>query len=222
MTIQEAKARLVAWCNAQVGTTEGANNWNKYAEKWTEAGGWNAQNQPWCDIFVDVGFIECFGLDLASRLTFQPKGSFSALCSASANFYKAAGFWRTSPEVGDQVFFNVGGGINHTGIVVAVTSGIVTTVEGNSSDAVRRNTYSIGSGYIAGYGRPCWSILDGSDVPDDPSGGSDEPEEPDHSYFPYTYQVPVALLKIGNYGPQVEHMQQLLKSNGFDPCDVDG
>ena len=222
MTIQEAKARLLAWCNAQVGTAEGANNWNKYAEKWTEAGGWNAQNQPWCDIFVDVGFIECFGLELASRLTFQPKGSFSALCSASANFYKAAGFWRTSPEVGDQVFFNVGGGINHTGIVVAVTSGIVTTVEGNSSDAVRRNTYSIGSGYIAGYGRPCWSILDGSDVPDDPAGGSDEPEAPDHSYFPYTYQVPVALLKIGNYGPQVEHMQQLLKANGFDPGDVDG
>ena len=35
MTIQEAKAKLVAWCNDQVGYTEGANNYNKYAPKWT-------------------------------------------------------------------------------------------------------------------------------------------------------------------------------------------
>lgn len=41
MTISEAKQKLVAWCNAQVGYQEGANNWNKYAPKWTAAGiGW--------------------------------------------------------------------------------------------------------------------------------------------------------------------------------------
>lgn len=222
MTVTEAKNKLVAWCNAQIGQTEGSNNWNKYASKWTEAGGWNAQNQPWCDIFVDVGFIECFGLELASRLTFQPKGSFSAACRYSAQFYKNAGAWTQSPEAGDQIFLYVDGGINHTGIVTAVADGCIYTVEGNSGDIVARRAYTLGSPNIAGYGRPCWSILDGSDVPDDPSGGSNEPEEPDHSYFPYTYQVPVALLKIGNYGPQVEHMQQLLKANGFDPGDVDG
>lgn len=49
MTISEAKAKLVAWCNDQVGYEEGYNNYNKYAPKWTEAGGWNAQNQPWCE-----------------------------------------------------------------------------------------------------------------------------------------------------------------------------
>ena len=50
MTIAEAKNKLVAWCLGEVGYHEGTNNWNKYAEKWTQAGGWNAQNQPWCDI----------------------------------------------------------------------------------------------------------------------------------------------------------------------------
>ena len=88
MTITEAKNKLIAWANQQVGYHEGNNNWNKYAQEWTIAGGWNAQNQPWCDIFVDVGFIVSFGIDLASKLTFQPKGQFSALCSASANYYK--------------------------------------------------------------------------------------------------------------------------------------
>lgn len=223
MIKNEAISKLLTWANAQIGTTESGENWNKYAEKWTAAGGWNAQNQPWCDIFVDVGFIECFGLENAAKLTYQPVGGFSAACRYSAAYFSAHDAFVQIPEPGDQIFFrDAEGVINHTGIVVAVTSGIVTTVEGNSSDAVRRSTYSLGSGHIAGYGRPCWSILDGSDVPDDPSSGSDEPEEPDHSYFPYTYQVPVALLKIGNYGPQVEHMQQLLKANGFDPGDVDG
>ena len=126
MTIAEAKGKLVAWCNGQVGYVEGANNYNKYADKWTAAGGWNAQNQPWCDIFVDCCFVECFGIDYASRLTYQPKGGFSALCSASANYYKANNAWFSTPDIGDQIFFNVSGGINHTGIVVGVSGGIVT------------------------------------------------------------------------------------------------
>lgn len=119
----------MAWASAQIGYTEGSDNYNKFATKWTEAGGWNAQNQPWCDVFVDVAFIEVFGIDLASRLTYQPKGGFSALCSASANYYKANNAWFSTPAVGDQVFFNVSGGINHTGIVIGVTGGVVITVE---------------------------------------------------------------------------------------------
>lgn len=219
MTIQEAKNKLVAWCKDQVGYEEGYNNYNKYAPKWTEAGGWNAQNQPWCDIFVDCAFLECFGIDLASRLTYQPKGGFSALCSASAQFYKNNGAYYSSPEVGDQIFFNVSGGINHTGIVVRVGGGIVETVEGNSSDAVRNNAYAIGSSYINGYGRPNWGIFSGFD-----SNEEDEPatpSKPDYQYFPYTYNVAVSLLKKGNYGPQVKHMQQLLNANGFE-CEIDG
>ena len=159
MTITEAKQKLVSWALAQVGYVEGANNWNKYAPTWTEAGGWNAQNQPWCDVFVDAGFIECFGLNLAAQLTYQRKGAFSALCATSAQYYKNNGAWYTSPEVGDQVFFNVSGGINHTGIVVGVSGGIVTTVEGNSSDAVRKQSYPIASSCVAGFGRPDWSAV---------------------------------------------------------------
>ena len=164
MTIAEAKKKLVAWAEAQLGYKEGANNWNKYAPEWTDAGGWNAQNQPWCDVFVDVGFIECFGIEDAARLTYQRRGAFSALCSASAQFYKDNGAYFTSPEVGDQVFFNVSGGINHTGIVVAVSGGIVHTIEGNSSDMVRRNAYGVSSTYINGFGRPNWGIFEGGDV----------------------------------------------------------
>lgn len=207
MTEQEAKNKLVAWALAQVGYSEGANNWNKYAPKWTEAGGWNAQNQPWCDIFVDCGFIECFGIDLASRLTYQPKGGFSALCSASANFYKQNGAWFTTPSVGDQVFFNVSGGINHTGIVVGVSGGVVTTVEGNSSDAVRRNSYGVSSTYIAGFGRPNWKIFE--------EGSEEEKPAPEPSADTCEINVELPIIKFGDVSMWVKVMQTLLISRGF-------
>lgn len=211
MTAAEAKAKLTAWANAQVGYAEGANNWNKYAEKWTSAGGWNAQNQPWCDVFVDVGFIECFGLDLASRLTYQPKGGFSALCSQSAQYYKNNGAYYNSPEVGDQIFFNASGGINHTGIVVSVSGGVVYTVEGNSSDMVRRNSYGIGSSYINGYGRPNWKVFSGEsggqvETPADPQ--DDPPEEK-----PRVEGLP--MLKRGDKGEVVRAAQFLLNGRKF-------
>ena len=210
MTIQEAKQKLVNWALAQVGYTEGADNYNKYAPKWTAAGGWNAQNQPWCDVFVDVGFIECFGLDLAAQLTYQPKGGFSALCSASADYYRRNGAWYSHPEVGDQIFFNVGNGINHTGLVVAVSGGTVTTVEGNASDMVRRNAYGTGSAYIAGYGRPNWGVFAGGS----PSNSSEKPNtstsEPVQDTKPKPRVEGLPTLKQGDESEVVRAAQFLL------------
>ena len=217
MTIAEAKAKLVAWANNQVGYKEGANNYNKYAPMWTQAGGWNAQNQPWCDIWVDCGFIECFGLDLASKLTFQPKGGFSALCSASANYYKNNGAWFSTPAVGDQAFFNVSGGINHTGIVVAVTGGVVTCVEGNSSDAVRKNNYNLGTSYIAGFGRPNWEIFN-SNVPTTPVAGENTstpaPKPQKQKTCSVTLTLPI--IEYGDTSMWVKLMQTALIGRGFN------
>lgn len=161
MTIQEARRRLLTCALSYLGYSEGSNNWNKFAENADLRAmyGWYPQNQPWCDIFVDAVFIEAFGLDLACGLTYQPKGAGSALCSASANYYKQHNAWYGSPEEGDQVFFYSGGDINHTGIVENVSGGTVNTIEGNSSDSVARRSYSVGSEYIAGYGRPNWSLI---------------------------------------------------------------
>ena len=111
MDIQEAKAKLVAWANNQVGYREGDNNENIYAGRAAPGYSWNIQNQPWCDIFVDAGFIECFGVEAAAAMTYQPRGSFSALCSASAMYYRQNRAYFYDPELGDQVFFYIGGAI---------------------------------------------------------------------------------------------------------------
>ena len=165
MTEEQAKQKLIAWAEAQIGTKEGPNNWNKYAASgdMTKLYGWNVQNQPWCDVFVDAGFIECFGYEIGSAMTYQFAGCAGAACSSSASYYKQRGAWYQTPELGDQVFFLVGGGINHTGIVTYVGDGSIVTVEGNSSDMVARRNYAIGSTQIAGYGRPNWSLA-GRDI----------------------------------------------------------
>ncbi len=212
MTQQEAVDRLLAVASAEVGYSEGGNNWHKYAGDMVTAYGWNTQNQPWCDVFADWCFVQAFGLEAAGKMTYQPIGGFSALCRASADFYKTNGAWSKTPEPGDQIFMIYSGGINHTGIVEKVSGGIVHTIEGNSSDMVRRGAYAIGTSVIAGYGRPKWSVV--ADV-------SDIPLKPAQKYHAYTYKVTVNLLKKGDFGPQVKHMQQLLNANGFE-CETDG
>lgn len=164
MTRNEAISKLLTWANAQIGTTESGDNWNKYAQNMSAAYGWNVQNQPWCDVFVDAGFVECFGIENAAKMTYQPIGGFSAACRYSAAYFAAQGALVQTPEPGDQIFFRDSDGvINHTGIVVSANGGIVRTVEGNSGDAVRSNAYGIGAPTIAGYGRPNWSVVAGSD-----------------------------------------------------------
>ena len=227
MTIAEAKAKLVAWATAQIGTRESSNNWNKYAEdlRLQQLYGWKAQNQPWCDLFTDEAFVECFGLTAAAAMTYQPIGQGSAACRYSAQFFKDAGAWAKTPEVGDVIFFYYSGAINHQGIVVSVGDGMVSTVEGNSSDMVARRSYIFADSRIAGYGRPKWSVVadvDADQAADQGAAQPSAPSAPDFSYCAYTYAVRVNLLKKGCYGPQVANMQRLLKAHGFDPGDVDG
>ena len=226
MTIQEAKARLVAWANNQVGTREGDNNWTRYAVGMEKLYGWNVQNQPWCDIFVDAGFVECFGLEKASAMTYQFPGCAGAACRYSAQYYKNHGAWYDTPQPGDQIFLYIDGGINHTGIVTDVEGGRVHTVEGNSSDSVARRTYAIDSPQIAGYGRPDWAVVakdtDVPTKPETPAVGSDAAAAPSFRYSPAVYSAEGSVLKTGCYGPQVKNVQQLLTSHGFDCGGIDG
>lgn len=217
MTIDEAKKSLIAWCESQIGTHEGANNWTPYAEnmdlqRWY---GWIPQNQPWCDIFADSAYLNSFGLNKAAAMTYQPIGQGSALCSASANRYKSNCAWYGKPEVGDQIFYYSNGDINHTGIVVEVNGNYVTAIEGNSSDTVKRNTYPQTSGYIAGYGRPNWSV-----VADDTQESNAElivDEKPKVEPKLKTITIALPAVQYGNKGLYVKVMQTALIEKGY-PC----
>ena len=218
MTIEEAKRKLIEWAESQIGYREGSDNWNKYAENedLQKLYGWKPQNEPWCDTWVDTGFIECFGLELASKLTYQPIGSGSAACRYSAGFYTANEAFYDMPQVGDQIFFFYDGAINHTGIVVNVERDIVYTVEGNTSDMVARRSYYKGSAVIAGYGRPNWPVVIGAEIPERDPGEEPVAEEPqeeeDEPDLPCSVRLP--LLTRGGKGEYVKSAQILLNGRG--------
>jgi peptidoglycan hydrolase-like protein with peptidoglycan-binding domain len=129
----------------------------------------------------------------------QPYNSAGAGCLYSAQYYKQAGHWTNNPKPGDQIFFTYSAGeVSHTGIVEAVSSGMVTTIEGNSSDQVSRRTYSMSSASIYGYGRPRWELASNGDVSAVFSNISDR------------------ILRMGVSGDDVKDLQQKLMKLGYD------
>lgn len=146
----------------------GSNNYTKYARDLDAIPNfYNGKKQAvaWCDMFVDWCFVQAFGVEAAKKLLGQPEKSYGAGCGCSANYYKALGrFYKSNPEPGDQIFFLTGSGkVGHTGLVIAVDSTKVYTIEGNTSSAagvvdnggcVREKSYSLTYSRIYGYGRP--------------------------------------------------------------------
>lgn len=227
MTIEQAKEKLLAWVSAQVGTHEGANNWNKYAEdkRLAQLYGWNAQCQPWCDLFTDAAFISVFGLELGAAMTYQQVGSGSAACRTSAQFFRNHGAFSQYTETGDIVFFYSQGAINHQGIVMRVTGGSIVTVEGNSSDQVAERVYQIGASNIAGYGRPDWRLAEGAEGEAVAKNATAEtPERPVIDPPPEMIDVQLPVLHNGMGGAAVAAMQGILhyKKYSLGPYGIDG
>lgn len=155
------KQKVIDWALGEVGYHEGPNNWNKYAEYLDSVPGFYngaKQNQPYCDIFVDAGFVHCYGVVGAKDLLCQPDYSCGAGCLYSAGYFRSRGrFHESNPQPGDQIFFSYKEGeVSHTGIVVEVTGYSVVTVEGNTSDMVAKRSYPLSDARIYGYGRPDW------------------------------------------------------------------
>ena len=165
-TRQDAIAALLAYVGTQLGTYGGST----YAYIVGNLYGWDVHGAAWCDIFVDAAFIQVFGREAALRMTYQYQNCSGAACEQSANYYRQHGAFVHTPQPGDQVFYYAGGGINHTGVVTRVTDATITTVEGNWGNQVQQRTISRGSGEIAGFGRPDWSVVVDND------GGCSSPE----------------------------------------------
>ena len=161
----------------------------------------------WCDVFVDWCFFKAYGAVEGQRIQCQT-GPLGAGCIYSAQYYQQKGRYDKTPKIGDQVFFQTGGQIGHTGIVVEVTDSAIVTVEGNSSDQVKRNTYSRSNSYIAGYGHPLYSDS-AAEEPTTPAPASADTA--------VTCIVSIPQLKNGATGAAVRNAQTLLIAKGY-PC----
>lgn len=133
--------RLLEIARNEIGYVEGDNNYTKYGE-W-----YGSPNTEWCAMFVSwcanqagiaTSIIPCH-----------------ASCGAGISWFKANGVWHDAysgynPQVGDLIYWTYG----HVGIVESVSDTQITTIEGNTTDAVRRRTYSINDSYFAGFASP--------------------------------------------------------------------
>lgn len=176
-----AVERLIATAQAEIGYLEkatnsqlddptanaGSGNYTKYARDLDAIGWYNGAKNgyAWCAVFVAWCMQVAFGVETALAMTYQSLGGYGASCSFLRTYYKSAGQFRTTPQVGDQILFTSDGGSScyHTGLVYAVDDSKVYTIEGNTSSAagvdanggaVAAKSYSLTYSKIAGYGRP--------------------------------------------------------------------
>lgn len=168
--------KITAFFMGEVGYLEKQSNKNlddKTAnagdQNYTKYGAYFGHNGPdayWCDYFVDYGFCQAFGKEMAKKLL----GGLSGYTPTSAGYFKKMGQWYTkNPMEGDIVFFQGTDRINHTGYVYKVSGSIVYTIEGNTSStpgvvrnggAVAYKEYPASSARIAGYGRPNYALAE--------------------------------------------------------------
>lgn len=150
------------------GTVAGSQNYTKYG-KWygIPDGAWCAMFISWC---ADQAGIPS---------SILPK---HASCDIGMNWFKDRGQWGWGkywgnyqgktvyiPVPGDIVYYG-NGNLNdstHVGIVYAVDSNNIYTIEGNTSDKCAYKQWSLNDDYIYGYGHPNYT-----------GGGTDNPSGP--------------------------------------------
>ena len=139
--------QIVTVALSQIGNMGGEPYWS-----WYGFGG----RVEWCACFVSWCANECGYIDTGVI----PK---YAGCVNGVDWFKERGQWldnSAEPTPGMIIFFDwddengQDGSSDHTGIVQKVENGRVYTVEGNSGDSVRQNSYPVGYYEILGYGVP--------------------------------------------------------------------
>lgn len=201
----------------------GSANWTKYARDLYAAKYYNGNKNgfAWCDVFVDWCFFKAYGATEGQRIECQT-GDCGAGCTFSMQYYQAKGRFDKNPKVGDQIFFRYSGssGADHTGIVVEVSSSQIVTVEGNSGNQVKRNTYARNYSCIIGYGHPLYDEDDGTTAAPAPSPVA-ETKKTEATEKAVT--VSLNQLSQGSTGAQVKTIQRIIYVRGINSkIDIDG
>lgn len=110
-------------------------------------------SDSWCATFVSVVLHEN-GLDSFRECSCE---QMIARCKAAGKYIEDESI---TPQPDDLIFFNFTAKkhpntlrATHVGIVESVANGVITTIEGNYGDAVKRRKIAVGSVQIRGYAR---------------------------------------------------------------------
>ena len=135
------KGQLVTIAKSQLGNEGGQKFWSWY--------GFDSREE-WCACFVS------WCTDQAGLIQKEVVPKFS-VCTDGVALFQAKRKWQgggSVPTPGSLIFFdwNQDGASDHVGIVESCDGTTVHTIEGNSGDAVKQNSYTVNSQSILGYG----------------------------------------------------------------------
>jgi hypothetical protein len=166
----------------------------------------------WCATFVSAMAKLCGMLDIIPA---------ECSCGHQVALFQKLGRWRENdnykPAPGDIIYYywsdsgegDCTGWPDHVGIVESVTGGLITVIEGNSSNAVRERTRVVGARYIRGYGLPDFAAWAGQKE----TTPTPAPVAPAQNN---TKEVPkMEMLRKGSKGYHVKVAQALLALNGY-------
>ena len=133
--------QLVTIAKSQLGNEGGQKFWSWY--------GFDSREE-WCACFVS------WCADQAGLIQKEVVPKFS-VCTDGVALFQAKRKWQgggSVPTPGSLIFFdwNQDGASDHVGIVESCDGTTVHTIEGNSGDAVKQNSYTVNSQSILGYG----------------------------------------------------------------------
>lgn len=171
----------------------------------------------WCDTCLSAMFIKADAVDLI--------GGTECGVEEHVKKFQAAGIWiedgTITPQVGDIIVYNWdtasqpnNGYSDHIGIVEMVGAKGIVTIEGNYHDAVSRRTIPVGYGYVRGYARPKYGMVDEivieepdiTPIQDDTDTNTEEGDK---------YMFETETVKNGSTGASVKLLQTLLKGLGY-------
>ena len=158
----------------------------------------------WCSGFASACAIACGATDIIPT---------EVGCQKHIELFQKMGIWVEDdayvPAPGDYIFFDWDdksdgentGSSDHVGIVEKVVDGVITTIEGNYSNSVKRRTLKVNGKYIRGYGVPKY----------DP----EETKPVEQSPVTIHYSVRLPRLEKGSKGDAVRALQILLIGHGY-------
>ena len=144
--VTSSNSDIVLIAQEQLGNVGGQPYWSWY--------GFSSRVE-WCCCFVSWCANECGYIESGTIPMYS-------VVDTGVDWFKNKEQWldgSEEPEPGMIIFFDwaddgLDGSGDHTGIVEKVEDGRVYTIEGNSNDACRENSYPLGYNQILGYGAP--------------------------------------------------------------------
>lgn len=139
---------IVEVAATQIGNVGGQPYWSWY--------GFSGRVE-WCACFVSWCAEQCGYIESDTIPRFS-------LCTDGVTWFESREQWQDrnyTPAPGNIIFFDwardgLDGKADHVGVVEKAEDGVVYTIEGNSGDACRQRSYSIGYYEILGYGVPAY------------------------------------------------------------------